>query len=261
MAVQAIELFNWRVGTAQQEQLQSPENVRVFNQKTVEDCLSHLRDERTHVPEFKKNADTIALLLGAYLAESQPVTLRPIRTPCGDTEGRFIDTADTLLVAVLRSGFPLCRGIQAAMPGSRIALVDIKRDEITAQPSLNYDGLPASLEGYRRVIIPDPMLATGGSALMTIAMLNERGADDSQIELTAIVSAPEGIARIQQQHPLIPITTCAVDEGLNSTKYIVPGLGDFGDRYFGDSHVNIPDVLNNQILFYQENKFTIQRVS
>ena len=215
-----------------QVEIRPVEGVDVFCPKAVEHWLSVLRDVGTNTELFRKNADAISFALGLRFAEYLPMVTREIITPVGEINAHFISSEGILLVAVLRSGYPMCQGIGQALPVATVALVDIKRDEETAEARLNYDGLPDSLAQFDEVIIPDPMLATGGSAAMTIEMLKKRGAQN--IHLVSIVSAPEGIMRIKQDWPDVKITTCAIDKGLNARKYIVPGLGDFGDRYFSE---------------------------
>ncbi len=213
--------------------------IEVFDSNAVKQWLSVLRDEKTDLEQFKKNADNIACALGIHLADKLPVITRQIITPVGKTKGEYVDSAKILLVAILRSGYPMCKAIHEAIPGAQLALIDIKRDETTAQPHLGYEGLPQNLEQFEQVIIPDPMLATGGSALMVIKMLKQRKVKN--IHLISIVSAPEGLKRVKKMHPEVEITVCAIDKGLNSAKYIVPGLGDFGDRYFGNGTLLITD--------------------
>lgn len=235
------------------EPLKTAEAVSIFSPKSVESWLSVLRSESTTMEEFRRNADYISLVLGSYLAESLTTVPQQITTPVGETQTQVVDGRGVLLVGVLRSAEPMCRGIRLAMPGAQIAYIDAKRDEETAIASEFYNGLPDSVANYGRIIIPDPMLATGGTARMTIEMLRERGA--TNIECVAIVAAPEGIMKIQQAYPTIPITTCALDKELNPRKYIVPGLGDFGDRYFGNSGLVIIDELNNKQLIYENGRF------
>ncbi len=225
--------------------------VDVISSPIVAYWLSILRDVETGLDEFKKNADAISFAVGIHLADRLPTLTREIQTPVGKTEGVFVDSSKVLLISILRSGYPMCKGIHEAMPQAHLALLDVKRDEATAQPHLYYDGLPHSLAEFEEVIIPDPMLATGGSAALVIELLRERKA--KKIHLVSIVSAPEGIARLKRDYPEIEITTCAIDQGLNEMKYIVPGLGDFGDRYFGSGALLITDS-NGTNLSYRNGK-------
>jgi uracil phosphoribosyltransferase len=232
------------------------EGADIFCPKAVENWLSTLRNVTTGTQVFRKNADAISFAMGLHLAERLPLVTKELSTPVGGTTGRFISSERILLVAVLRSGYPMCQGISQVLSDATLALVDIKRDEETAKAKLNYDGLPDSLDAFEEVIIPDPMLATGGSAALVIDMLKKRGAKN--IHLVAMVSAPEGITKINKEWPDVKITTCAVDTGLNTKKYIVPGLGDFGDRYFGDEPFTIPDTRNKQLLSYYMTGFMVE---
>lgn len=222
--------------------------VNVYNHlKAVENWASILRDEKTDINTFRLIADNISLYLGVQLAEYLPLVTKKIKTPVEETETGFINSKKTLLVAVLRSGYPMCMAIRKSMPDASLALVDIKRNEKTAKAKLFYNGLPKNLGGYDQIIIPDPMLATGGSAVMVIDMLKEKGA--KKINFASIISAPEGIKKLKDTYrDDITITTCVVDKGLNDKSFIIPGLGDFGDRYFGDEPFNIRDEINNRVL-------------
>jgi len=222
----------------------------IISSRIIENSLSYLRDKNTDLVTFKKHADIISTGVGYQLAEIllPPFINRQIKTPLMETSANFTSSKNFLFVAILRSGYPLCRGIQSSFPDSKLALVDIKRDEKTAKPKLNYNGLPSNLNQYK-IIIPDPMLATGGSLSMAINELKFRGAKD--ITAGCIISAPEGINCINKDHPDVNIFTCAIDIGLNDVYYIYPGLGDFGDRYYGNTNPSFRDEINQRILQYQ----------
>lgn len=227
----------------------------IISNSVIDNSLSHLRDKNTSPSSFRTHADTISTGFGHELAKillPSPVT-REIETPLMKTSANFVDSKNFLFVAILRSGYPLCKGIQSAFPDANLALIDIKRDEKTAIPKLNYDGLPDNIDQYDRIIIPDPMLATGGSICMAIDMLKTRGVKIKDITCASIISAPEGINEINRRYPDINIFTCAIDSGLTAIKYIYPGLGDFGDRYYGDINPLIHDDLLHQSLQYQSN--------
>lgn len=221
----------------------------IVTSRVIENSLSYLRDKNTDLPTFRKHADIISIGVGYQLAEIilPPLITRQIETPLMETSAKFTDSSKFLFVAILRSGYPLCRGIQTSFPDSKLALVDIKRDEKTAKPKLNHNGLPPNLDQYK-IIIPDPMLATGGSLSMAISELKIRGAKD--ITAGCIISAPEGIKRINQDHPDVDIFTCTIDTGLNEIFYIYPGLGDFGDRYYGNTNPSFYDPIQNMTLKY-----------
>lgn len=228
------------------------EKVTIIDSRVIKNSLSYLRNKDTDVPTFRKHADIISAGVGYQLAEIllPPFITRQIETPLMETSANFTDSQNFLFVAILRSGYPLCRGIQNAFPDSTLALLDIKRDEKTAKPKLNYNGLPNNLDKYK-IIIPDPMLATGGSLSMAINELKIRGAKD--ITAGCIISAPEGIKYINEQHPEINIFTCSIDDGLNEVKYIKPGLGDYGDRFFGNTNPSFFDEINQRTLQYRPN--------
>lgn len=226
------------------------ERTTKISSRIIENSLSYLRDKDTDMPTFRKHADIISSGVGYQLAEIllPPFVTRQIKTPLMETSANYTDSKNFLFVAILRSGYPLCRGIQSAFPDSTLSLVDIKRDEKTAKPKLNYNGLPSNLDQYK-IIIPDPMLATGGSLSMAIKELKIRGAKD--ITAGCIISAPEGINHINEEHPDVDIFTCAIDTGLNEVHYIYPGLGDFGDRYYGDTKPSFRDDINQRNLQYR----------
>jgi uracil phosphoribosyltransferase len=231
--------------------------VEIIKSKFIEHHLSFLRQASLPYQSFQQHADQIFTNLGQQLYDFLPVTIKKIETPLTQMDAEFIDSSNILLVAVLRSAFPMCQGIQKSLDKSTLAIVDIKRDETTAEPKLNYDGLPQSLDKYNHIVIPDPMLATGGSACMTIDMLKKRGAKN--IIYLSLISAQKGIDCINHNHPDVEVIVCALDPSLNDKSYIVPGLGDFGDRYFADQPLQIPDTVNNTTLIYQPNgHFTVQ---
>lgn len=234
--------------------------IELVNTPFIEHHLSYLRDINTNPQQFRNHADQIFQQLGSELYNYFPQIIRRINTPLTEMDAKFIETQDTLLIAILRSGYPMCHGIQKSFENTPIALIDIKRDETTAKPKLNYDGLPQSLENYRHVIIPDPMLATGGSACMTLEAVKQRGA--KEITYISLISAQEGIDKIHHNFPDVNILVCATDPKLNERSYIVPGLGDFGDRYYGDQGPKILDEINSRILNYQPNgRFTIEEAA
>lgn len=232
-----------------EEVLKTPGMVEVFCPATVDNALTVLRDKNTSQADFVKAADNIAFALGMRVAEDLPIFNQQIETRNAPTLARKIDPSKSLLISILRSAHPLCEGIQKAT-GIEMALVDIKREHETAEPKLYYDGLPKSLGEYDTVYVPDPMLATGGSADMTIKMLKDRGA--KKIVFISVIAAPEGIIKLNKEHPDVSIISCAVDDYLNEHKYIVPGLGDFGDLYYGENQPVFTDELKKVWITYGE---------
>lgn len=228
----------------------------IFAPQVVKDALARIRSVDTDMQGFRESSDLIFRLQGYRLAEELPRQTISVETPVGALTTEVSDSRGTLLIGILRSGLPAAQGIRTAMPEATIGVVDIKRDEETAEPSMFYDGLYGlDLSRFNRVIIPDPMLATGGSASMAIDLLKDRGARN--IHLVSLVAAPEGIERIQRDHADVEITTTALDERLNDKSYIVPGLGDFGDRYFGRGSMDVVDEIQGVTLHYENGRLFV----
>ena len=204
-------------------------SVHVVEHPLVHDALVTLRDSRTPPEEFRRMAVRISLLLAAEAARDVPSTPVTIQTPVGPADGRRI-TADVVVVPVLRAGLGMLDAILELIPTARVGHIGLQRDELTAVASQYYSKLPADLS-RSFVLMIDPMLATGGSAVAALDLLKRAGARD--IHMICIVAAPEGIALVERHHPDVSIYTPAVDRGLNDHKFIVPGLGDFGDRLYG----------------------------
>jgi uracil phosphoribosyltransferase len=162
-------------------------------------------------------------------ARELPMSAVTIETPLEPTPGRQL-RADIVVVPVLRAGLGMVEAVLEVLPHARVGHIGLQRDEQTAVASQYYKKLPPDLSRSTALIV-DPMLATGGSAVAAIAMLQRAGAED--IRLICIVAAPEGIAEVERAHPSVHVFTPAIDRGLNAHKFIVPGLGDFGDRLYG----------------------------
>lgn len=203
--------------------------VHVVDHPLVHDALVTLRDARTDPELFRRMAVRISRLLTAEALRDLPVRRVTVTTPLGPAEGRRLG-ADVVVVPVLRAGLGMLDAVLELVPGARVGHIGLQRDELTAVASQYYARLPENL-GRAFVLMIDPMLATGGSAVAALDLLKRAGARD--IRMVCIVSAPEGIALVEQSHPEVPIFTPAVDRGLNANKFIVPGLGDFGDRLYG----------------------------
>jgi uracil phosphoribosyltransferase len=203
--------------------------VHIVDHPLVQDALLQLRDERTDPETFRRLATRVSLLLVMEATRDLPTTAATVRTPLTECEGRRI-TKDVVVVPVLRAGLGMLDAVVELLPGARVGHLGLQRDEATAVASQYYSKLPRGLD-RSYVIMIDPMLATGGSAIAALDLLRQAGAAD--IRIVCIVSAPEGIAVVERQHPTVDIYTPAIDQGLNAHKFIVPGLGDFGDRLFG----------------------------
>src|SRR5687767_2508101 len=188
-----------------------------------------LRDARTEPPAFRRAANRISVLLAAEALRDVPTTPSTVMTPLGPAEGRTVRT-DVVVVPVLRAGLGMLDAVLELLPAARVGHIGLQRDEATAIASKYYSKLPSDLSSSY-VLMIDPMLATGGSAVAAIDLIKAAGA--RMIRMICIVAAPEGVALVDRHHPEVPIYTPVVDDHLNPNKYIVPGLGDFGDRLYG----------------------------
>ena len=195
----------------------------------VHDALATLRDVSTPPELFRRMAVRISLLLAAEATRDVPSAELTVETPLGPAPARRI-TREVVVVPVLRAGLGMLDAILELIPTARVGHIGLQRDELTAVASQYYSKLPADLSGSF-VLMIDPMLATGGSAVAALDLLRAAGAHD--VRMICIVAAPEGIALVEQHHPDVRIFTPVVDRGLNAHKFIVPGLGDFGDRLYG----------------------------
>lgn len=207
-------------------------SVHLVEHPLVHDALVELRDKRTSPEQFRRAATRISVLLAAEAMREMPdsdVSTVSIDTPLGPAPGRKIG-ADVVVVPVLRAGLGMLDAVLELVPCARVGHIGLQRDEMTAAASQYYSKLPPSLESSF-VLIIDPMLATGGSAVAALDLLQRAGA--TRVRMICIVAAPEGVATVRQRHPEVAIYTPVVDRGLNAQKYIVPGLGDFGDRLYG----------------------------
>lgn len=206
-----------------------PREVVVVDHPLVENSLVALRDVSTGTDTFRRHARLLTLILAFHVMADLPTREVTVRTPLEDMTGHVLDR-NVIFVPVLRAGLAMLDAMSDFVPGSKVGFVGLERDEETAIARSYYQKLPAQLAGAETIIL-DPMLATGGSALATADLLKQNQA--SSIRLACVVAAPEGIALLQGRHPDLRIYTAVVDRGLNDRKFILPGLGDFGDRYFG----------------------------
>ena len=195
----------------------------------VHDALMELRDARTAPPAFRRAANRISVLLAAEALRDLPSAPATVTTPLGPAEGRVVLT-DVVVVPVLRAGLGMLDAVLELLPTARVGHIGLQRDEATAIASRYYSKLPPGLTNSH-VLMIDPMLATGGSAAAAIDLIKASGA--TAISMICIVSAPEGVALLERVHPDVAIFTPIVDKQLNAHKFIVPGLGDFGDRLYG----------------------------
>lgn len=204
-------------------------NVVVFDHPLIQHKLTFLRDRTTSHRAFRALLYQIAGLMVFEVTRHLPTTPVEVETPMERTNGVRLDGPITV-VPVLRAGLGMAEGVLEMMPEARVGHLGLARDEVTHRPVVYLRRLPDDLaEGP--VILVDPMLATGGSASQAVSMLREAGAKD--LRMICLVAAPEGIARLTQDHPDVPIYAAAVDRELNHQAYILPGLGDAGDRMYG----------------------------
>ena len=201
----------------------------VLDHALIKHKLTIMRDKNTSTYIFKQNLDEIAKLMAYEVTRNVPIRDKAIETPVCQMVGKEIDQ-QIVLVPILRAGIGLVDGFRDIIPTAKIGHIGMYRDEETLIPHEYYARFPSGLENSL-VIVVDPMLATGGSASMAIQNIKERGAKN--ILLVCLVGAPEGVALIEKEHPDVNITLAALDEKLNEHGYIVPGLGDAGDRLFG----------------------------
>jgi len=205
-------------------------DVTVLDHPLVQHKLGLLRDRATPVQEFRRLAREVAMLMAYELTRDLPLALAPVETPLEVMQAPRLAGRKLCLVSVLRAGNGLLEGMLDLVPAARVGHVGLYRDHDTLQPVQYYLKLPGDMAA-RRTIVLDPMLATGNSAAAAVARVKEAGAAD--IRFACLLAAPEGIARFHASHPDVPVTTCAVDRGLDDRGYIRPGLGDAGDRIYG----------------------------
>ena len=205
-------------------------NVTVINHPLVQHKLSLLRDEQTGTKAFRELVAELAMLMGYEATRNLPLKEVEIETPICTTKMKMLDGEDIAIVPILRAGLGFVDGMLALVPNAKVGHVGLYRDPETHQPVEYYCKLPSDIE-KRKIFVVDPMLATGGSAAAAIDFIKQRGGKD--IVFMCLIAAPEGIEVLQNAHPDVDIYIAAKDEKLNENAYIVPGLGDAGDRLFG----------------------------
>src|SRR5437764_15376026 len=204
-------------------------SVHLVPHPLIHDALIQLRDVNTTTEEFRRTANRISVLLVAEALRDLPTERATAQTPLEKAEGRRV-ARDVVVVPGLRAGLGMLDAVLELLPAARVGHIGLQRDEATAIASKYYTKLPRELTDSF-VLMIDPMLATGGSAVAAIDLLKAAGA--RTLRIICIVAAPEGVALVEQHHPEVAIYTPVVDRELNPHKYIVPGLGDFGDRLYG----------------------------
>ncbi len=203
--------------------------VTVIRHPLVQHNLTRLRDHRTRPQEFRRVLGEVASLMLYEATRSFAVRPLSVRTPLAPARGFQLER-EVVLVPVLRAGLGMLDSILQLIPNARVGFIGLKREETTLRAMFYHKSLPADLSPFE-VILIDPMLATGGSAVAAMDLIAENGA--RHVRLVSLVAAPEGIRRVRLDHPKLPIFTAAIDKKLNEKGYILPGLGDAGDRLFG----------------------------
>lgn len=193
--------------------------------------LTLLRDKNTSLEAFRHASHRLGSILAAEVAQKLHEKPKDIETPLSPMQGAEL-SANIILIPILRAGMALLPPFLSLFPKASVGFFGIKRDEATAKPIEYYENIPP-FSPKDALIILDPMIATGGSAHVAVKKLLSKGATLSQIQLAGVIGATDGIAFLHSHHPGLPITVAGIDKELNSHKFIVPGLGDFGDRYFG----------------------------
>ena len=206
------------------------EHLTVVDHPLVQHKLTIMRDKGTSTAVFRQLLREISQLLAYEVTRGLPMTTKQIETPMQMMDAPTLAGKKLALISILRAGNGLLDGVLELIPSARIGFVGLYRDEATLLPVQYYFKVPDALE-ERLVIAVDPMLATGNSSVAAIDLLKEAGARN--IRFLCLLAAPEGIARMKEAHPDVPIVTASMDEKLNEVGYIVPGLGDAGDRMFG----------------------------
>lgn len=204
--------------------------IHVIDHPMIQHKLTIMRKKETGSKDFRELLKEISLLMGYEVTRDLPLDDIEIETPICKTMAKKVSGRKLAIVPILRAGIGMVDGLQTLVPVAKVGHIGLYRNEETHVPVVYYCKLPEDIN-QRLVIVTDPMLATGGSACDALSMLKERGCNN--IRLMCLVSAPEGIARVQKEHPDVDIYVAAVDDHLNTDAYIVPGLGDAGDRIFG----------------------------
>ena len=207
-----------------------PATLHVIDHPLIQHKLTIMRDKDTGAKDFRELLEEISRLLGYEVTRALPLRDVEIETPLTKMTGKAIAGKKLAIVPILRAGLGMVDGLLRLVPAAKVGHIGLYRDPQTHAPVDYYCKLPDDIQN-RLVVITDPMLATGGSAIEAIRMLKEKGCTD--IRMMCLVAAPEGVAELYKAHPDVPVFTAALDEKLNERAYIVPGLGDAGDRLFG----------------------------
>ncbi|MFA5560633.1 MAG: uracil phosphoribosyltransferase [Acholeplasmataceae bacterium] len=205
------------------------EKVVVLKHPLIDHKLTKIRDKNTGTKEFRENVSEIGALITYEVTRDLELVKKEIETPVAQAIGYEI-SKQIVIIPILRAGLSMVEGVHNMIPTAKIGHVGLYRDEVTHLPHVYYSKFPKNLSDSV-VLLVDPMLATGGTISKAITILKEDGAKD--IRYVGLVGCPEGVKKLQDDHPDVPIYLAALDSHLNENKYIVPGLGDCGDRLFG----------------------------
>ncbi|NNU81312.1 uracil phosphoribosyltransferase [Halovulum dunhuangense] len=205
-------------------------HLTIVDHPLVQHKLTLMREKSTSTASFRQLLREISLLLAYEVTRDLPITMTTVETPLMEMEAPVLKGKKLALISILRAGNGLLDGVLELIPSARVGYIGLYRDEETLQPVQYYFKVPKELEN-RTVIVVDPMLATGNSSAAAISLLKQAGAND--IRFLCLLAAPEGVRRMEEAHPDVRIVTAALDERLNEKGYILPGLGDAGDRMFG----------------------------
>jgi uracil phosphoribosyltransferase len=206
-------------------------NLFILDHPLIQHKLSHMREKDTSTRTFRELLREITLLMGYEITRNLPLTTRQIETPLQTMEAPVIAGKKLAIVPVLRAGIGMSDGLLELIPSARVGHIGVYRDPNTLHPVEYLVRLPDLAE--RTFILCDPMVATGNSAVYAVDVLKKRGVSDEQVMFLALVAAPEGVQVFQDAHPGVKLFVASLDKGLNEHAYIVPGLGDAGDRIFG----------------------------
>ena len=205
-------------------------NVTIFDHPLIQHKLAILRDEKTGTNQFRALISEIANLMCYEATRGLPLEDVDVKTPMGICHAKMVKGRKMAIVPILRAGLGMVDGVLNLIPAAKVGHIGLYRDPETAQPIEYYCKLPSDID-EREVLVVDPMLATGGSAADAITMIKNKGAKN--IKFMGIIAAPEGLDALKAAHPDVEIYCAALDDHLNEHKYIIPGLGDAGDRIFG----------------------------
>lgn len=205
-------------------------SAHIIDHPLIQHKLSIIRDTATGPKEFRELVEEVATLMAYEVTRDFPLEEVEIETPIAKAKAKVISGKKIAVVPILRAGLVMADGVMKLIPAAKMGHIGLYRDPETLEPIEYYCKLPTDIQ-ERDMILVDPMLATGGSASAAINFMKERGT--KSIKLMCLIAAPEGIARVRQDHPDVEIFVAAVDERLDSNGYIIPGLGDAGDRLFG----------------------------